>query len=159
MSCKKGSSRMAKNGQYFKKLFHLTKRNNAATLCGKNSEFTDTEIRLFSEIIETKSAGERLISTQLADRLGVTRSAISQIVNRLEERNMVKRVADEVDRKIAYIEMTEYAMECYEETKKILYGFTGKCVERMGEERFEQMCAALDEFITIVEEEKSRIKA
>lgn len=156
MSCKKGNSKMAKNGEYFKKLFHLTKRNNANTICEKGGEFNDTEIRLFSEIIEAKNAGKRLISTQLADRLDITRSAISQLVNRLEERNMVKRVADDVDRKIAYIEMTDYAMERYEATKKCLFAFTGKCVERMGEERFEQMCSMLDEFLSIIEDEKSK---
>ena len=150
---------MVKNGEHFKKLFHLTKRNNAVTLCEKGAEFNDTEIRLFSEIIEAKNAGKRLISTQLADRLGVTRSAISQIVNRLEERNMVKRVADSVDRKIAYIEMTEYAMTRYEQMKKLLFVFTDNCVERMGEDRFEQMCAMLDEFMGIVEDEKSKYKA
>ena len=156
MSCKTGSSKMTKNGGYFKKLFHLTKRNNAITFCEKGSEFNDTEIRFFSEIIEAKNNGKRLISTQLADRLGITRSAISQIVNRLEERNMVKRVADEVDRKIAYIEMTDYAMARYDATKKCLFAFTGKCVERMGEERFEQMCDMLDEFLGIIEDEKSK---
>lgn len=159
MSCKKGSSKMAKNEKYFKQLFHLTKRNNAITLCGKGTEFNDTEIRLFSEIIEAKNEGKRLISTHLVDRLGITRSAISQIVNRLEARNMVKRVADDVDRKIAYIEMTDSAIERYEATKKLLFHFTGKCVERMGEDRFEEMCAMLDEFITIVEDEKAKAKA
>ena len=69
---------------------------------------------------------------------------------------MVKRVADEVDRKIAYIEMTDYAMERYDATKKCLFAFTGKCVERMGEERFEQMCDMLDEFLGIIEDENRK---
>ena len=156
MACKRESEKtMAKNGQYFKALFDLTKRSNAITFCGKDSEFNDTEIRLFSEIIKAKHRGERLISTRLADLLGVTRSAISQMVNRLEASGMVHRVADDVDRKIAYIEMTEHAEKRYEEVRKILYAFTGKCVERFGEEKFAQTCALLDEFISIVEEEKA----
>ena len=156
MACKR---KMAKNGKYFKKLFSLIKRNNTITVCGRKSEFNDTEIRLFGEIIEAKVEGKRLISTQLADRLNVTRSAISQIVNNLERRGMLKRVADDVDRKIAYIEMTDEATERYLKTKEILFDFTGKCVDRMGEEKFAQMCALFDEFITIVEEEKAKAKA
>ncbi len=159
MACKKESEKkMMKNGKYFKALFDLTKRSNAITLCGKDSEFNDTEIRLFSEIIMAQHRGERLISTRLANLLGVTRSAISQMVNRLEANGMVQRVADDVDRKIAYIVMTEQAEKRYEEVRKELYAFTGKCVERFGEERFEQACALLDEFIAIVEEEKAQCK-
>ena len=157
MACKKESEKkMIKNGKYFKALFDLTKRSNAITLCGKDSEFNDTEIRLFSEIIMAQHRGERLISTRLADLLGVTRSAISQMVNRLEANGMVQRVADDVDRKIAYIVMTEYAEKRYEEVRKVLYAFTGKCVERFGEEKFEKVCALLDEFIAIVEDEKAQ---
>ena len=159
MACKRESEKsMMKNGKYFKALFDLTKRSNAITLCGKDSEFNDTEIRLFSEIIMAQHRGERLISTRLANLLGVTRSAISQMVNRLEANGMVQRVADDVDRKIAYIVMTELAEKRYEEVRKILYAFTGKCVERFGEEKFEQVCALLDEFITIVEDEKAQCK-
>lgn len=157
MACKKESEKkVMKNGKYFKALFDLTKRSNAITLCGKDSEFNDTEIRLFSEIIKAKHSGERLISTRLADLLGVTRSAISQMVNRLEANGMVQRVADNVDRKIAYIEMTELAEARYEEVRRALYSFTGKCVDRFGEEKFDQVCALLDEFITIVEDEKKQ---
>lgn len=134
-------------------LFELMKRSNIA-ICGKKSEFNDTEIRLFSEIAAASAQGERLISTQLADLLGITRSAVSQIVNRLEERHMVKRVADAVDRKIAYIEMTDEAKLHYETMRGKLSVFTDTCVARLGEEKFRTMCALFEEFIGIVEEEK-----
>ena len=141
---------MAKNGEYFKKLFHLTKRNNANTICEKGGEFNDTEIRLFSEIIEAKNAGKRLISTQLADRLGITRSAISQLVNRLEERNMVKRVADDVDRKIAYIELTEQAISIYQEEKSSCCKFVEKILAAFGKEKLDTLLALNEEFIATV---------
>ena len=56
----------------------------------KKKTLNGTELRLLSEVIYANSKGERLISTRLAKRLNVTRSAISQIVNNLEKRGIVK---------------------------------------------------------------------
>ena len=156
MACKRESEKtMAKNGQYFKALFDLTKRANAITFCGKDSEFNDTEICLFSEIIKAKHRGERLISTRLADLLGVTRSAISQMVNRLEANGMVHRVADDVDRKIAYVEITEEALETYGDDLKICVDFVGRVVDKFGVERFNNMCTAFEEFCKLAEVEQA----
>ena len=95
----------------------------------KETHFSDTELRLIAEILSATYEGKRLISTQLADMLGITRSAVSQIVNNLEKRNVVKRVADDVDRKIAYIELTEEAMESYLADLKIYEPFIERVVE------------------------------
>ena len=78
------------------------------------------------------------------------------IAKRMEKDGVLRRVPDDVDRKIAYIEMTELAEARYEEVRRALYSFTGKCVDRFGEEKFDQVCALLDEFITIVEDEKKQ---
>ena len=155
---KEKSPKERANERYLHDIFMMVRRRDAFIVAQKNSQFSDTELRMLSEILAAKHKGERLISTELANILGVTRSAISQIVNRLEARGVVKRVADDVDRKIAYIVMTEHAEKRYEEVRKELYAFTGKCVERFGEEKFEQVCALLDEFITIVEDEKAQCK-
>ena len=84
-------------------VFSLLKKREEIIISDKKTRFSNTELRLLFEILTAKYEGKRLISTQLAKRLGVTRSAISQIVNRLEEEGVVRRVADDVDRKIAYI--------------------------------------------------------
>ncbi|MFQ7077253.1 MAG: MarR family transcriptional regulator [Christensenellaceae bacterium] len=47
---------------------------------------------LLGEVILAGYDGKRIISTQLVARLGVTRSAVSQMVNKLEARGIVRRV-------------------------------------------------------------------
>ena len=142
--------------KYLNDIFTMMKYMDNVTISDRETRFNSTEIRLIGQILAFRYVGKRLISTQLAQLLGVTRSAVSQIVNHLEGEGILRRVPDDVDRKIAYIEMTELAEARYEEVRRALYSFTGKCVDRFGEEKFDQVCALLDEFITIVEDEKKQ---
>ena len=119
---------------------------------------TGEEIRLIAEVIAARYQGKRLISTQLADLLGVTRSAVSQIVNRLEEQGVVVRVPDDVDRKIAYVEVTEATLVAYEEDLKTCLDFIGRVVEKFGEENFKKMCELYDGFMDLIQVERKAVR-
>ena len=103
--------KMKKEESYLNEIFLMIQKAEKLTVTDKKTSFNNIEMRLIGEILSSAYVGRRLISTQLATRLGVTRSAISQIVNKLEERGVVKRVSDSVDRKIAYIELTEESLK------------------------------------------------
>ena len=147
------------NEKYLSAVFSILKKREGIVVSGAKTHFNDTELRLIGAVLSAKSEGKRLISTQLATRLGVTRSAISQIVNRLEESGVVKRVPDAVDRKIAYIEVTDETMTNYREDIKTCGKFIGKVVENFGEEKFDQMCGLVEEFMGLIEAEKQQAKA
>ncbi len=137
--------------EYLTKLFTMLKKRADMFVIPNKTCLNKTEFRLISEIASAKALGERYISTQLAKRLGVTRSAISQIVNNLEERNVVKRVPDEVDQKIAYIELTEGIMEIYKPDIDACLDFVESLVEEFGEERFNELYNALNALIALAE--------
>ena len=143
-----------KHEKYLNALFALIKRNNSFIIADKKTHYNDTEIRLLYEVLTAKDRGERLISTQIADLLGVTRSAISQVVNRLEAEGVVKRVADDVDRKIAYIEVTESTLASYQQDKEICADFIVRVVDKFGEEKYNTLCVLFEEFMDEVEEER-----
>ena len=149
----KATQEMSKsvNEKYLGTVFSILKRRDLITLANRKTHFNDTELRLIGEVLEAKSENKRLISTQLATRLSVTRSAISQIVNRLEKKGVVKRVPDAIDRKIAYIEITEEMLAAYKEDVAVYGAFIGGLVEEFGRERFEQMCALMEEFLILIE--------
>ncbi len=147
-----------KNEQYLRMAFTTLKRCGHLELSSKHANFNDTEMRLIGEVLAAKYRGERLISTQLAKRLGLTRSAISQIVNRLEEKGAVRRVADDVDRKIAYIETTEKMAEQYSCEVKRVEEFLGNLVTEFGEEDFFKMCELLNKFVQKIDEEKNKAR-
>lgn len=101
---------------------------------------------MLEEIVTAEKKKERLISTELADRVGVTRSAISQMVNRLSSEGLVKRVPDEVDRKIAYIELDGNAKELYLAQRKRMGDSVSKVIAEFGADKVNQMLKLVDEF-------------
>lgn len=146
---------MAKNEGYLNVAFDLFQKTERLAVTKKNNRFNDTEMRLLGVILGEKRKGRRLISTQIAERLGVTRSAISQIVNRLEGQGVVKRVADDVDKKIAYIEVTDETLTAYAKILRQCRSLIGDVVEEFGAERFEAMCVEVEEFLFIFEKHKN----
>ena len=148
-----GKQKAQANEKYLNAVFSMMKKRDGIMVADKKTRFNDTELRLISEVLSAKQGGNRLISTQLATKLGVTRSAISQIVNRLEETGVLKRVPDAVDRKIAYIEVTEETMDSYRADMKTCGDFVGRVVERFGEEKFKQMKCLLEEFMEMMDED------
>lgn len=151
-----GKQKAQVNEKYLNAVFSMMKKRDGIMIADKKTRFNDTELRLISEVLSAKQGGNRLISTQLATKLGVTRSAISQIVNRLEETGVLKRVPDAVDRKIAYIEVTEETMDSYRADMKTCGDFVGRVVERFGDEKFKQMKGLLEEFMDMMDEERQR---
>ena len=141
--------------KYLNALFSILRKTESISLAVQKTRFNTTELRLIGEILNAKYIGKRLISTQLAKLLEVTRSAISQIVSRLEKQGVLKRVADDVDRKIAYIELTDEALASYDADLKVYVNSTDKLVQKFGTERFECMCALFEEFHEMAETEKA----
>ncbi len=144
--------------KYLAATFGILKKKDGVVVSDKKTRFKDTELRLISEILAEEKKGKRLISTELARRLGITRSAVSQIVNQLEGEGVLRRVPDEVDRKIAYIEVEKSAMKSYEADMEVCAKFVGEIVEEYGEEKFETFCALFDEFMDCVNEKVGRVK-
>ncbi len=138
-----------KSEEHLKKIFTMLKEKDGLLLTQKKSAFNSTELRLLNEIITAGYEGKRLISTRLATKLGITRSAVSQIVNHLEARNIVKRVPDDVDKKIAYIELSEGILELYGEELKNALEFVGDLVDEFGEDNFNKMYELFTRFITL----------
>lgn len=139
-------------GEYLKKLFSILKTRNDIVIVDKKTHFNNTEIRLLGEIITARYENERIISAELARRLGVTRSAISQIVRDLEKQGVVKRVPDAVDKKIAYVELSEGVLELYKEDISKCIDFVNGIVKEFGEEHFNEMCRLFESFTALVSE-------
>ncbi len=140
------------SSEYLKKVFRMSKRMESLSLGGFRSRFNNSEMRMIEEILLAGEAGERVISTQLARSLEVTRSAVSQMVNKLANEGIVQRVPDKVDRKIAYIELTDEALEIYRKERKAYCATLDKVIDRMGKENFEKMSELIEQFCDEVSE-------
>ena len=150
---------MEQNSEYLHKMFGMMREIQSAMVMQQNDTFNSTEIRLMNEVIYAQAKGNRLISTKLADRLGITRSAVSQIVAKLEERGAVRRVPDAVDRKIAYVELTEEIMAKYKDVVDEYVNFVGMIIARMGVNKMDKFLSLAGEFYVAVEEATKDRKA
>ena len=129
---------------YLGKIQNMTRTmQNVVFVRGKKS-FNNSEMRMLEEIVAADKKGERLISTELADKVGVTRSAISQMVNRLSAKGLVKRVPDDVDKKIAYIDGK--GKEMYLAQRKKMGEVVNKVINDFGVDKANQMIKLVEEF-------------
>jgi DNA-binding MarR family transcriptional regulator len=145
-----------RNTAYLMKFFQIMKVQGVLTGMEKKMTFNHTELRMLSEILSAKYENKRLISTQIADRLGITRSAVSQIVNRMEKEGVLKRVPDAVDRKIAYVEISEQILSRYGKEINAYGSFIGEVVNEFGEEEFDKMQESFVRFANLVQQKIKR---
>lgn len=135
-----------KRKQNLIKVFQMIKKRENIVITDKPTHFSDTEIRLMSELFVAKYENRQLISSELARLLGVTRSAVSQIVQKLEKEGMIVRLPSPTDKKIAFVELTNAAIKTYQKDVDVCAQFVGTLVEEFGEERFDKMYELFVEF-------------
>lgn len=109
-------------------------------------ELSRTEFRLLREVILEAEKGKSIISSELARRLGITRSAVSQLVTKMEKDGVVNRVASPTDRKIAYIRLSENSRVVFEEQCRKANATMERIVAEVGEDKVRDFFNLYDEF-------------
>ena len=133
--------------EHLLKIINLMKAAEDLDLFPVAAQLSQTEFRLLREVILEQEKGGEIISSELARRLKITRSAISQIVKRMESNGIVKRVPAPVDKKIAYVHLSDNALALFEEQCAQANGFMEKVVKTFGEDKFGKMVKLFDEFV------------
>lgn len=116
--------------------------------------FCGSEILMVSELVRAEEEGRKVIASDLAKALGVTRSAVSQTLAKLEKKGTVRRFSD--GRGGVSVELTDRAHEEYEQRRRLLGDFLAPVVERLGEEPVRQLFRGLHRFFDAVEAEIAR---
>lgn len=131
--------------EYLIKCFQLMRNMENIDFFAGAHELSRTEFRLLREVILEEEKGMNIISSELARCLGITRSAVSQIVTKMEKDGIVTRVDSPTDRKIAYICLSQNARAVFEEQCKEANATMERIVEEIGEEKVNQFFSLYDE--------------
>ena len=131
---------------YLLKLFHLVKDLGDIDFFWGKAKLSRTEFRILWEVANEQCEGRDIISSELARRIGITRSAVSQIVAKLEKNGIVKRVGSEYDRKIAYIRLTDEAKETFLQQAWQANEFADRVLAEFGKERLDKLLDESREF-------------
>lgn len=135
--------------KYLVKLIQAAKGLEKLDLFMGKATLSKTEFRLLQEVVMAQEKGSDVISSELARKLGITRSAVSQIVTKLERENVVKRAASETDRKIAYIRLSDYARSMFVQQCERANAVMEELVAQFGEDRLERFMSEYDELCKV----------
>lgn len=142
--------------QIMQEIYNISKKFEEMRLFSKKIPFNNSELQLLKQVILASQTDQRLISSEIARRLKITRSAVSQMVNKLEEKDIVRRVPDHDDKKIAYIELSDNAYKYYERLRRDTEFFLQKLIEKIGEKEMEDFVRTANVFIDALNELKDQ---
>ena len=137
------------------KIFSVLKRKGEFVCPKEKTFFTKTELQLIGELVLAKRQNRRLFSSQLAKLLGITRSAVSHIVNRLEKQGVLVRTVSSEDKKVEYVDVSDSFLEEYRQDYQAYLDFTGEVVESFGQKEFFTMCELFERFAELVKDKIS----
>ena len=136
--------------EYLIKLIQAAKDMERLQLFVGKVKLSKTEFRMLREIVIEREKGKDIISSELARRLGVTRSAVSQIVAKMEERGIVERASSPTDRKIAYVRLSAEAAAAFKEQCREANELIERVVSTYGTQKMDALLAAYDEFYHVL---------
>lgn len=72
-----------------------------------NREFVNTGFTLSQlNVIKELAQENQLMVSELGQRMGLTNSTVSGILDRLEKQKMIERVRSQIDRRVVYVKLT-----------------------------------------------------
>jgi DNA-binding MarR family transcriptional regulator len=97
-------------------------------------------------------SGTRL--TELAERAGMSKQAMMQVVDDLESRGFVRRVRDPEDGRAKMVRLTAKGRRFRPEARRAIQAVEGRARRGLGDRRYEQLRASLAGLIGEEEEEE-----
>lgn len=80
---------------------------------------------------------ERCTTTELAEAFSVQKSAITAIINRLVEKNIIARTQDVADRRVIYLTLTEQGKILFEKTERKVFHLIESIIEKLDQQEIE----------------------
>ena len=77
--------------QLMQEIFNIARKLDEIKVFHNVLPFNNTELQMMKVIALADEAGEKVISSDIARSIGITRSAVSQMVKKLEDKNVVVR--------------------------------------------------------------------
>ena len=101
------------------------------------------DVRLAHSALFAHIDPEGTRSSELAERAGMTKQGMGQLVADLEKKGYVERVEDPADRRAKLVRLTKKGRHHVREAREIIGEIEETCVRRLGEGRLETLRAIL----------------
>lgn len=116
-----------------------------------NIELSISELKLL-ETIDSYNSENKLVNTSdLANSLNISKSAVSQCVNKLEKKGYLERKINLKDKKIGYLYLTDECKIKCEDKKIVCENIINRVVEELGEKNIIDLSILLNELSDVIE--------
>ena len=90
-----------------------------------------------------------LSPSEIGDILGISRPAITAILNTLEEKGLIIRTMDHLDKRRILVELSQKGKAGLEEVEKELLARVGLIMQTLGQEESEQLLSLLNKAVEV----------
>ena len=112
---------------------------NALGINNFSSELSETEFKLISLVAEAQENNYDIKLSEISEKLNVTRSAITQVTNKLVEKKYIEKYTLETNKKEIYLKIGKKAIEQYNIVMSKITTFFERLFKEIGREGIENI--------------------
>lgn len=116
----------------------------------KKDHISCSELSVLKALYESENRNVRMNITDLSSSLKMSKSAVSQLISKLEKKGYIKRNINLIDRKINYLYITEDVKEIYQNNQKKYSQIVNEVVKKMGEIDSKELSRLLGKLSNII---------
>lgn len=121
------------------------------------SDISQAEFMMLKLIKNCAKSGPVTVSV-LGERLDISKSAVSQMLNALEDRGLARRFATRDDRRVSYVELTQEGQEILKKVFSRMNQMGSEILSEMGEEDIQTMIRLLEKMYFLAKKYKEKQK-
>jgi len=138
------SLELAQTLQIFPRIKHVAHRN---------SSLTQSEISFIGCLYRAEGKGQPYLTpSEIGKRLGISRPAVTAIINQAIKQDIITRTIDIVDKRRVQISLTQQGRGLFEKIWEELVVTVQKLLDRLGAEDGENMVRLLKKSLDILQE-------
>ena len=107
---------------------------NALGINNFSKELSETEFNLIALVSEAQDENYNIKLTEISEKLNVTRSAITQVTNRLVEKQYIEKYTLPSNKKEVYLKIGQKAVEQYDIVMEKISYFFEELFDEIGQE-------------------------
>lgn len=103
------------------------------------------------KVLEVIEENNEVNVSKIASGLRISKSAVSQIVSKLEKKGCIYRKVDEKNKKINYLYLTDNSQNVYRDKKYKCKEIIEKVVKKLGDENILKLSELLNQLSNVIE--------
>jgi DNA-binding MarR family transcriptional regulator len=121
-----------------------------------NQKAAEHEITMSIGFILMNVDKEGTPSTQLGPKMGMEPTSLSRTLKTMEERGLIRRQEDDIDKRKVFIFLTPEGVEKRREVRNFVVGFNERILERIPQAKMKAFYEVVEKVGQLIEEELKR---